>query len=140
MICKNRKKLKYDFMILSTLITTAEFPWISGSKKLQKTHTAVQISFTNPQSDKGMWFDIWSFLTCILTEAMLWLSVTSSYNSWVWPENNKGMFTFTLSGSSSLYIVNPWSAIIESLFSQKFCSKWSFSLQVFVWNRVCNHL
>ena len=83
MICKNGKKLKYDyiFVILSVLITAAEFPWISGSKKLQKIHAAVQISFTDPQSDKGMWFDIWSFITCILTEAMLWLSVTSSYNS-----------------------------------------------------------
>ena len=38
LMCKNRKKLKYNyiFMILSKLTTAAEFFGISGSKKIAK--------------------------------------------------------------------------------------------------------
>ena len=79
---------------------------------------------------------LWLFLCVFLLRLRFDLFVTSSFNNWLWWDRNKGMFSLTFSGSSSLLIVNRLSTIIEPFFSQRILLKVKLFLTNF-WNRAC---
>ena len=96
--------------------------FIRGGIKLQSKHDTVQIWFMDPCMGRGISLRIcqkylirWIALsTWICTAAIVWLSVTSSWESWSFPAKKEGMLSVTPKGSNCFFIVNPLSAITSS--------------------------
>lgn len=70
------------------LFTAEEFFSTSGSKKLQRINATVQTCIENHEVTKNCVLILWFVLVCamvlsayILIEAMLWLSVTTSFTN-----------------------------------------------------------
>ena len=119
-----RKNHKSAFQILTSVSRGLSLYW--RGIKLQSKHDTLQIWFIDPCIVRGISLQIcrkclihWiAFSTWICNLAIIWLSVTSFWESWFLPAKEDGMLKVTPKDFNCFFIVNSLSAIMWSSLPQ----------------------